>query len=176
MGLFEQFPYTNFHDLNLDAIVKAVADLQADIDGMLDEAKAYTDQIKEEVDIEMAAQIIQVQHMIDQAQTNFDAQIDSIEGLLDDYLAMAEDYADDKVGDLRVYVDNQLAGIGIDVLDPVTGIMGSVQAAINSLFGLHTSDALTASEYDALDLTATTYDGKQLTATNYDLFGKNLLP
>ena len=89
---------------------------------------------------------------------------------------MAEDYTDDKVGDLRVYVDNQLAGIGIDVLDPVTGIMGSVQAAINSLFGLHTSDALTASEYDALDLTASTYDGKQLTATNYDLFGKNLLP
>lgn len=176
MGLFEQFPYTNFHDLNLDAIVKAVADLQADIDGLLDEAKAYTDQIKKEVDLEMAAQIIQVQHMIDQAQNNFDAQIDSIQGLLDDYLAMAEDYTDDKVGDLRVYVDNQLAGIGVEVLDPVTGILGSVQAAINSLFGLHTSDALTASEYDALDLTASTYDGKQLTATNYDLFGKNLLP
>lgn len=176
MGLFEQFPWTDFHALNLDAIVKAVADLQADIDGLLDEAKAYTDQIKKEVDLEMAAQIIQVQHMIDQAQNNFDAQIDSIQGLLDDYLAMAEDYADDKVGDLRVYVDNQLAGIGVEVLDPVTGIMGSVQAAINSLFGLHTSDALTAAEYDALDLTASTYDGKQLTATNYDLFGKNLLP
>lgn len=176
MGLFEQFPYTNFHDLNLDTIAKAIANMQADVDGLLEEAKAYTDEIKKEVDLELAAQIVQVQHMIDQAQANFDAQIDAIESLLDDYLADAMEYTDDKVSGLRTYVDDQLAGIGVEVLDPVTGIMGSVQAAINSLFGLHTEDALTATEYDALDLTATVYDGKQLTATNYDLFGKNLLP
>lgn len=176
MGLFEQFPYTNFHELNLDAIAKAIGNLQADIDGMLDEAKAYTDEIKKEVDLELAAQIVQVQHMIDAAQDNFDAEIQYLQSLLDNYLSIAEGYTDNQILTLRTYVDNELANVGVDVLNPVTGLMSSVQDAINSLFGLHTDDALTATEYDALDLTATVYDGKQLTAINYDLYGKNLLP
>jgi hypothetical protein len=37
------------------------------------------------------------------------------------------------------------------------------------------SNALTATEYDALDLTATAYDAYQLTARDYDLNGKTLL-
>ena len=176
MGLFEQFPYTNFHDLNLDAIARIVGDLKADIDGLLDEAKAYTDQIKKEVDREMAAQIVEVQQMIDNAQNNFDAQIEYLESLLDEYEANAKEYTDNAVNNLRVYVDAELANVGVDVLNPVTGTYTTIQAAINSLFGLHTDDALTAAEYDALDLTASTYDGKQLTAINYDLYGKTLLP
>ena len=176
MGLFEHFPYTNFHELNLDALMKIVGDLRADIDGMLDEAKAYTDEIKKEVDIEMAAQITTVQLMIDQAQNNFDAQIEYIESLLDDYARAAKEYTDTEVANLKVYVDDELAHVGINVLNPVTGTYTSVQEAINSLFGLHTEDALTATEYDALNLTATVYDGKQLTAIDYDLYGKTLLP
>lgn len=33
MGVFEQFPYTNFHDLNLDWILKKVKDLEQTVSG-----------------------------------------------------------------------------------------------------------------------------------------------
>ena len=166
MGMFEQFPYTNFHELNLDALAREVGALKVDIDGL---------QIKETVDAEMAAQITTVTALIENAQSTFDAQIRQITSLLDEYLEASREYTDDKTANLRQYADEQLADIGVNAIDPVTGIYGPVQAAIYSLYGLHTGDTLSASEYDALKLTATNYDNRQITATDYDLHSKSLL-
>ena len=48
MGLFEQFPYSNFHELNLDWILKKIKELDDKVDSIEDrilkEANAYTDQ------------------------------------------------------------------------------------------------------------------------------------
>lgn len=48
MGLFEQFPYANFHELNLDWILKKIKELDEKVDNIEDrilkEANAYTDQ------------------------------------------------------------------------------------------------------------------------------------
>lgn len=48
MGLFEQFPYTNFHELNLDWILKKIKELDEKVDSIEDrilkQANAYTDQ------------------------------------------------------------------------------------------------------------------------------------
>ena len=48
MGLFENFPYTNFHDLNLDWIIKEVIDLNKKVDNIEDRivnlANVYTDE------------------------------------------------------------------------------------------------------------------------------------
>lgn len=34
MGVFEQFPYTNFHELNLDWIIKQVKQFQISLDNI----------------------------------------------------------------------------------------------------------------------------------------------
>lgn len=48
MGLFEQFPYANFHELNLDWILKKIKELDEKVnnieDRILKESNAYTDQ------------------------------------------------------------------------------------------------------------------------------------
>lgn len=48
MGLFEQFPYANFHELNLDWILTKIKELDEKVnsieDRILKEANAYTDQ------------------------------------------------------------------------------------------------------------------------------------
>lgn len=48
MGLFENFPYTNFHELNLDWIVKTMKALDEKVDSIEDriynKSKAYTDE------------------------------------------------------------------------------------------------------------------------------------
>ena len=47
MGLFEHFPYTNFHDLNLDWIIQALKDLDKKVDTIEERvtqaAKDYVD-------------------------------------------------------------------------------------------------------------------------------------
>lgn len=45
MGVFEQFPYTNFHDLNLDWIIKKVKDLDNKVNDDLDQI--ITDRVTE---------------------------------------------------------------------------------------------------------------------------------
>lgn len=63
----------------------------------------------------------------------------------------------------------------ITVYDPTTGILSPLQDVIDNLYGQTREEALTASEYDALELTATAYDAYQLTAFDYDKYGKTLL-
>ena len=63
----------------------------------------------------------------------------------------------------------------ISLFDPTTGLYSPLQTVIDNLYNASREDALTASEYDALDLTATGYDGYDLTATEYDKNGKSLL-
>ncbi len=55
--------------------------------------------------------------------------------------------------------------------DPFTGTVQSLQYVITELIDLHRSDALTATEYDALALDATYYDNLEVSAYNYDFYG-----
>lgn len=94
-------------------------------------------------------------------------------------------YVNDEIANLRLYVDSedellnerirQIEIGNINLYDPSTGLVSPIQTVINNLYDLGRSNALTASEYDALDLTATAYDGYNLTARDYDLNGKTLL-
>lgn len=62
----------------------------------------------------------------------------------------------------------------ITIYDPTTGLLSPLQTVIDNLFGV-TRDALTADEYDSLELTATAYDALQISAFDYDMYGKTLL-
>lgn len=63
----------------------------------------------------------------------------------------------------------------IVIYDPTTGVMSPLQTVIDNLYGSTREEALTATEYDALDLTATAYDAYDITAFDYDKYGKTLL-
>lgn len=59
MGLFEQFPYANFHELNLDWILAKIKELDEKVDNIEDrilaQANAYTDRKVAEVQAEFNA-------------------------------------------------------------------------------------------------------------------------
>lgn len=78
-----------------------------------------------------------------------------------------------EVQNLKDYIDSQL--IDIKVIDPTTGLISDLQTTLNNIVNLMKGDALTAQQYDALNLTAQTYDNKNLTAYQYDFNGKSLL-
>lgn len=83
-------------------------------------------------------------------------------------------YVDTQDAALRDYIDEVALG-DIVLYNPATGEMQGLQAIIYSLYDSTRSDALTATEYDALDLSATAYDAYELTASQYDNNGKSLL-
>lgn len=78
-----------------------------------------------------------------------------------------------EVQNLKDYIDSQL--IDIKVIDPTTGLISDLQTTLNNIVNLMKGDALTAEQYDALNLSAQTYDNKKLTAYQYDFNGKSLL-
>lgn len=89
-------------------------------------------------------------------------------------LNQANSYTDAVAGRLEEEI-NQIAIGQISLYDPTTGLYSPLQTVIDNLFGQSRTDALTAVEYDALDLTATAYDAYQLTAYDYDTNAKTLL-
>lgn len=72
-------------------------------------------------------------------------------------------------------IKDELTGNFPPVIDPTDGLLEDIQTALNHMWDAWRENALTAAEYDALELTATEYDDKGLTATAYDRYGKILL-
>ena len=63
----------------------------------------------------------------------------------------------------------------IDVYDPTTGLLSPLQTVLYNIYGASRENALTATEYDGLELTASVYDGREITAFDYDNNGKEIL-
>lgn len=90
------------------------------------------------------------------------------------YRAEAKAYTDQQIANVEEEINNILLG-QIQVHDPTTGLTADLQTVINNIYDSTREEALTATEYDALELTATTYDGYEITAFNYDQYGKTIL-
>lgn len=90
------------------------------------------------------------------------------------FLVQANAYTDARAAQLEREIQEIAIG-QITVYDPTTGILSPLQTVLDNLYGSTREDALTATEYDALDLTATAYDAYDLTAYDYDKYGKTLL-
>ena len=94
-------------------------------------------------------------------------------------------YVDDKIVNVRNYVDtkysildNRITQIeigDITIYDPTTGLLSPLQTVIDNIYDMNRGNAITASEYDNLELSATAYDAYDLTAREYDIDAKSLL-
>lgn len=94
-------------------------------------------------------------------------------------------YVDDKIINLKNYVDSrdsyleekieQIEVGKINIYDPTTGLYSPLQIVIDNLYDMGRANALTATEYDALELTATAFDNYEITARDYDTNGKSIL-
>lgn len=95
-------------------------------------------------------------------------------GALASQLTQLRSYIDIQDQALHDYIDSVALG-QIEVYNPATGQLQDLQTVINSLFDSSRENALTATEYDGLELTATYYDGQDISAYDYDTAGKTLL-
>ena len=91
----------------------------------------------------------------------------------DDLLLSAYDY--DNYGKTLIQLSGYYKNPWHYMTSPFTGEYVPLETVINELASLHKDDALTATEYDTLDITATYYDSIDLTAFDYDWHGKTLV-
>ena len=131
---------------------------------------------------ELESAIAQLQEDFYQYKLDLNAEIDTrlvqIQTSLNEQIASStaymRAYTDARAQQLQQNIDNIALG-QITVYDPSTGTVVPLQTAIDNLYDSGRENALTATEYDALDLTATDYDTYDLTARQYDQDGKKLL-
>ena len=141
---------------------------------------------------EMSDDIIELRTEVNNFEGEINEEIQRINDILVEYDIKIERvknelqvYVNDEIANLRNYVDSEDALLNerirqieignIRVYDPSTGLYSPIQVVIDNLYDMGRSNALTASEYDALELSATAYDNYELTARDYDLNGKSLL-
>lgn len=137
----------------------------------------YTGKI-EEIEAEIAALRQEMTDFEYEVDANIAAQFNAIKAELQAMIAttltQANAYTDARASQLHQEIQDVAIG-QITVYDPTTGVLSSLQTVLDNLYGSTRDDALTATEYDALDLTATAYDAYDITAFDYDKYGKTIL-
>lgn len=132
----------------------------------------------EELEAEIVALRTEITDFETQVSLDIQAQFLQIKAELEStvaaFMTQANAYTDAVAAQLREEIRAVSVG-AITVYDPSTGLLSPLQTVIDNLYGTSREEALTATEYDALDFTATNYDERQVTAFNYDRYGKTIL-
>ena len=150
----------------LHELTEASKEMSDDIIELRTEMNNFEDEINEEI------------QRINDILVAYDIKIERVKNELQVYI-------NDEIANLRLYVDSEDALLNerirqieignINVYDPTTGLYSPIQIVIDNIYDMGRSNAITATEYDTLELSATAYDAYELTARDYDLNAKTLL-
>jgi len=154
--LNEVIAQTNKNTEFIDNYAGKIEEIELEVVRLRAEMTQFETDINSSIEFQFAQIKVELQSMIATALLQANAYTDSVASQLEHEIEQVS------IGLIRVY-------------DPTTGIYSPLQIVIDNLYGLGRTDALTASEYDGLELTATAYDDYELTAYMYDQSGKALL-
>lgn len=191
MAFYDKFPYTNFHELNLDWILTKVRELQTDIDeinawketfsaqinaqisNLISEVNEEFTQLKADIEKEFTDYRTETDAKFEAQRAETNRQFASLTAAVNARLTAF----DGRIADIESKLHNIETNLPtlVHVTNPFTGMSDSIQNVINALADTQRSDALTASAYDALAKTAAGYDAYKITAANYDFNAKSIL-
>ena len=154
--LNETIKQVNSNTEFIDKYSGKIEKIEAEIIALRNEMTEFEDQINQDIT------------------TRFNAIKVELDAAIATTLIRANAYTDAVATNLQEQIEAIVVG-QITLFDPTTGMVSPLQIVIDNLYNSSRSDALTATEYDALELTATAYDAYELTATEYDQSGKSLL-
>lgn len=140
----------------IDKYSGKIEEIEAEIVSLRSEMTEFEAQVNSNIQQQFATIRLELQAMIATALNQANAYTDLVaEGLEQDIQNIA-------IGQITVY-------------DPTTGTTENLQTVIDNLYNASREEAITASEFDSLELTASDYDGFEITAFNYDQKGKTIL-
>ena len=147
---------TNKNTQFIEEYTGKIEEIEAEIASLRKEMSDFETEINDEITLQFNNIKIELQSMIATALVQANAYTDSQFDILE------QEIQEITLGDITLY-------------DPTTGLLSPLQTVIDNIYGSSREDALTATEYDALELTATAYDAYDVSAFDYDKYGKSLL-
>lgn len=192
---FEQFPYSNFHDLNLDWILGQLKEFQAELtefrvrldtirEGVLADAKAYTDSAIDEKYGEFQQQYNALVIQIDQFQTAINNTLKGFQDQFDQYkeqttaeVLSAKAYTDAAIQQNNDYLLDEITKqtIGIKVLNPFTGVYVPIQDMINYLSDFHMQNAILVNTLIGRNNTVNQLIAYNMTCTDLAVDGASII-
>lgn len=161
----------------LSAILKKLNEVIKQTNENTEFLENYEDEyneIRREMDqliIDMNTRFIAIENDLE---AKFNNLTNQVLALIDNNYTILKNYIDDKYDELDYKIEH-ISIDSIELRDPTTGLVSNIQVVINNLFNTFNTDALTCSEFEALDLTCTGFDAYQITAYEFDTQGKTIL-
>ena len=154
--LNETIKQVNSNTEFIDKYAGKIEEIEAEIEAIRNEMADFESEVTSNINTQFAAIKAELQGLINVALSQAIAYTDSVAAQLE------QEIQEISVGDITVY-------------DPTNGLLSPLQTVLDNLYGTTREDAITATEYDALELTATAYDAYELSAFDYDKYAKTLL-
>ena len=185
---FEQFPYTNFHELNLDWVLNEVKRVSEAVDKWSDEvlaaAKTYTD-IKIAAEAERSDQAIlelkqsvetsirDFQNVVNGTLSGFQEQLRQQDMEIDANLVAARGYTNAQIAQNNEFLMEEISKglIDLKVLNLFTGTYVTVQEMFDYLAAFHLTGAISVAQIGNAQRTVTTVVGYNATCTNIVING-----
>lgn len=190
-----KYPYTNFHDLNLDWILQQLNEMDQRIDNVIADAVAqankYTDQqlaqFRQDFEI-LTDQVYKAMDELNEQQQQFiadvnktieaiNAKVDKLDNDLSAGIQAMQAYTDLAIDNNNEYIlqqiDSQL--IGIKVVNYFTGKKVTIQEMFNILAQFHLEDAMTYTQYAGKEVTFAQLASLSITYSQLINNGNNLV-
>lgn len=185
---FEQFPYTNFHELNLDWILNEVKRVSEAVDKWSDEvlaaAKTYTDtkvaaeaersnQANLELKQSVETAIRDFQNVVNGTLSGFQEQLRQQDMEIDANLVAARSYTNAQIAQNNEFLMDEISKglIDLKVMNLFTGTYVTVQEMFDYLAAFHLTGAISVAQIGNAQRTVTTVVGYNATCTNIVING-----
>ena len=197
MGIFDnKYPYSDFHELNLDWILETVSNLEKRVDTLknefLEQANKYTDEkfaefksdlaeLEQELNTvvgELQAQYSEFTRVINARIQFIQNDIDSLNQKIDAEIIGANEYTNQAIMQNNDYLIEKLSETvgSLLVINFFTGKKVTIQEMFDTLAKLHIQDPLTYTEYAEKNITNTNLLLLNISYTDLVLRGKQLIP
>ena len=188
---FEQFLYTNFHDLNLDWMLKEVKRVSEAVDKwsteVLDAAKTYTD-VKVAAEAERSNQanlelkqtvetaIRDFQNVVNGAISGFQDQMRQQDIEIEANLAAARSYTNSQIAQNNEFLMDEISKglVDLKVLNLFTGKYVTVQEMFDYLATFHLTGAISVAQINNAQRTVNTVVGYNATCTDIVINGYHI--